>query len=527
MHLPKPPVLRFAPSPTGFLHLGGLRTALYNHLFAKKHGGKWILRIEDTDTHRFVHGAVDNIVSSLEWAGLQYDYGPGVGGPHAPYFQSERLDLYRDYAKRLVQRGHAYHCFCTPVQLGNIKTKLAKSGLNATYDKRCLHLSDEEVARRKRAGEKFVIRLNDESPPNRPAPTDIVFGSLKDAHNSLPTDPILYKTDGYPTYHLASVVDDHEMEITHVLRGEEWLPSLPLHLDLYACLGLTPPQYAHLPLLLNPDGSKMSKRNGDVSVSDYMEKGWMPSAILNWLALAGWGTSHGDNAEGQEKSAAPASTEMLTLPELIEKFDLSVLTPRRGVLDPHKLQVLNAKHLQHAIEDESKIDSIAGAARKLVIQRYRGSKNGSIIAELDFKQIVRLTKDRLKVLNELPALLGFFFSYKDPSTVKYPGDENLDIDRYAEVLMKYIGTVETTSLAQEPWDESTVQKVGNWRESRDELVFLRRALTGEKSGLPLLTIMLLLGRDETLRRLYDALEWVQAEIVSREETSSENQEPSL
>ncbi|EJD04563.1 glutamyl-tRNA synthetase [Fomitiporia mediterranea MF3/22] len=510
-------ILRFAPSPTGSLHLGGLRTALYNHLFAKKYGGKWILRIEDTDAYRFVHGAVDNIRKSLEWAGLEYDYGPGVGGPHATYFQSERLDLYHYHANKLVESGHAYHCFCSPAHLGNVKETLARRGSNATYDKTCLHLSEEEVTRRKRAGGKFVIRLNDETPPTRLPPVDIIFGSLRDAHNSLPTDPILYKSDGFPTYHLASVVDDHEMGVTHVLRGEEWLPSLPLHLDLYACLGFTPPEFAHLPLLLNPDGSKMSKRKGDVSVLDYMEQGWMAPAVLNWLALAGWGIDHGEHASDHSRKAAPASTELFTMHDLIERFDLSVLTPRRSILDPHKLQLLNAKHIQRAIENKAEVDGLADRARSLVAKRFRAPEQKRIIEQLDFKNILKLAKNRLRTLNDLPQLLEFLFYYRGPSSTKDAEFDNaLDVNRYGAVLNKYIDAIEETQSAQVPWDEAAIRKIEDMRDQRDELVLLRRALTGRKSGLPLITVMFLLGRDETLRRLSNALQWTEAEKTLRE-----------
>nr|QEP49723.1 glutamate tRNA ligase [Inonotus obliquus] len=268
------------------------------------------------------------------------------------------------------------------------------------------------------------------------------------------------------------------MGITHVLRGEEWLPSLPLHLDLYACLGLTPPKYAHLPLLLNPDGSKMSKRKGDVSVSDYMDKGWMSSAVLNWLALAGWGTTHGEKEPGKGRTAAPSSTEVFALPELVEKFDLSVLTPRRSILDPQKLLVLSAKHLHRDIEDESKIDSLISSARALVMEHYKGPEHERIISGLDFREILNLTKDRLKRLNELPSILDFLFTYTEDR--KGSDESDGDIKRYGEVTKKYINAIEATQSVQAPWNELTIQEVENLRESRDELVLLRRALTGQK-----------------------------------------------
>ncbi|KAH8111483.1 glutamyl-tRNA synthetase [Phellopilus nigrolimitatus] len=481
------PVLRFAPSPTGSLHLGGLRTALFNHLFAKKHGGKWILRIEDTDKLRFVHGAVDNIRQSLEWAGLEYDYGLRLEG-------TTRNHLYREYANKLIQNGHAYHCFCTASHLSDVRDKLKKLGSNATYDKACLHLSEEEVARRKRAGEKYVIRLNDAVIPSRSTPADLIFGTLKDAHNSLPTDPILHKSDGFPTYHLASVVDDHEMGITHVLRGEEWLPSLPLHLDIYTCLGLSAPHFAHLPLLLNSDGSKMSKRKGDVSVTDYINKDWMAPAVLNWLALAGWGVGSASETGGVERKEAPASTDMLTLDELIEKLDLSALTSRRTILDPKKLEVINKKHLQRLWSSLDK----------------RFENHSEALAKLNIKEILLAVKDRLRNINELPSMLEFLFEYDAPSSSdKAPPSTEAKVDpkRHSEVLSKYIEAINLVRSNGLVWDELTIRTIEDMREEKDELVLLRRALTGKKTGLPLVTTMLLLGQDETLRRLTNSFQW--------------------
>ncbi|KAF7794694.1 hypothetical protein EIP86_005832 [Pleurotus ostreatoroseus] len=336
-------LLRFAPSPTGALHLGGLRTALYNYLYAKKLGGKWILRIEDTDATRAVPGAVDGIRAALAWAGLEYDFGPGKEGSHAPYFQSERLDLYRIYAKKLLDSGHAYRCFCSPDRLAATREKLARTGSNDTYDKTCLHLTEEEAARRVRAGEKYVVRLNDSNLPKRKSPKDIVFGQLKDAHASLPTDPVLLKSDMFPTYHLASVVDDHEMQITHVLRGEEWLPSLPLHLDLYACLNLEPPQFAHLPLLLNPDGTKMSKRKGDVQVFDYK-----------------------------------VYTTVMSMDEMIHEFDLSSITSRRTVMDAGKLEYLNKHHLMRELTTDDGLSKMAERAHDTVKTAFPASQHTSV-----------------------------------------------------------------------------------------------------------------------------------------------------
>ncbi|EKM60670.1 uncharacterized protein PHACADRAFT_110265 [Phanerochaete carnosa HHB-10118-sp] len=403
--------LRFAPSPTGSLHLGGLRTALYNYLFARKNGGEWILRIEDTDTAswattRAVPGAVDNIRSALAWAGLEYDFGPGKHGPHGPYFQSERLSLYHSYANKLLESGRAYRCFCSPDRLQTTRERLARSGSNSTYDKTCLSLTDEEVARRVRAGEKSVIRLDDSNLPRRATPPDLVFGSLKDAHASLPTDPVLLKSDLFPTYHLASVVDDHEMGITHVLRGEEWLPSLPLHLDLYASLSLEPPQFAHLPLLLNTDGTKMSKRKGDVQVFDYKRRGWEPGAILNWLALAGWGHIHAEVGEAASSKQAPDSTAVMTLPEMIREFDLTALTHRRTVLDPMKLEYLNKHHLMRTMSADDGLTELAERVHDTVKAAYPLSPHTTVPY---IKRVIQSLQGRLTNLQDTPTVAPYFF----------------------------------------------------------------------------------------------------------------------
>lgn len=304
--------VRFAPSPTGPLHIGGVRTALYNYLFARKHHGKFLLRIEDTDQTRYVPGAEDYIIESLKWCGITYDEGVGIGGPHSPYRQSERKELYRQYADQLVKEGHAYYAFDTPEALEEMRERLKARGVaTPQYDAftrldmtNSLTLSEEECLKRIASGEQYVIRIlipaDEEILVN-----DLIRGEVS-VHSSRLDDKVLFKSDGMPTYHLANIVDDHLMEITHVIRGEEWLPSAPLHVLLYKYLGWVPPQFAHLPLLLKPDGNgKLSKRDGDrlgfpvfplrwtdpvsgeVS-SGYRESGYLPQAFINMLALLGW-----------------------------------------------------------------------------------------------------------------------------------------------------------------------------------------------------------------------------------------------
>ncbi|KAI0271661.1 hypothetical protein BC834DRAFT_860664 [Gloeopeniophorella convolvens] len=499
------PLLRFAPSPTGPLHLGGLRTALFNHAFARKTGGRWILRIEDTDAARAVPHSVEGIQHGLSWAGLDYDFGPGRSGPHGPYYQSERLDLYQHYAKKLLDTGHAYRCFCSADRLSQTRERLARAGLNSTYDKHCLTLTPEEVARRVRAGETNVIRLNDSILPARAAPEpDLIFGSLRDAHASLPTDPILLKSDNFPTYHLASVVDDHEMGITHVLRGEEWLASLPLHLDLYAALSLAPPKFAHLPLLLNPDGTKMSKRKGDVQVVDYMQRGWEPDAVLNWLALAGWGSHTAEPATPESEAPstvkAPDSTTLMSLSEIIDNFSLDALTHRRTILDPVKLEYLNKHHLMRMWSDEPDRRALALRAQRYVKEAFETKYDQPEYLEA----VIKVLQGRVVTLMDLPTAAPYFFV--EPAWADAEARAMLNatpVDFYKRVLQ---GTAERI---QDAWP-SSVQAIGDALHAEHAamggkvgkfMTVLRHAVSGVRNGPSVAEIMHVLGRDRTIARL--------------------------
>ncbi len=305
------PRVRFAPSPTGYLHIGGLRTALYNYLFAKNQNGKIILRIEDTDRKRFVEGAIENLIDTLNWAGINFDEGPNIGGEFKPYLQSERLDIYKRLAEKLVFEDKAYYCFCTPERLEKLKEEQQKQKLPQTkYDKHCLHLSKSKIENNLNTKIPFVIRLN-VHPDEKIIFNDVIRETVEFDTNNI-DDQVLIKSDGYPTYHLANVVDDHLMEISHVIRGEEWLSSTPKHVILYEYFGWEKPVFAHLPLLLNPDKSKLSKRQGDVAVEDYREKGYLKEALINFVALLGW--NYGDDKEFYE------------MDELIKKFSLERVT---------------------------------------------------------------------------------------------------------------------------------------------------------------------------------------------------------
>lgn len=326
--------VRYAPSPTGYIHIGNLRTALYNYLFARHQKGDFILRIEDTDRTRYVPGAVENLISTLDWAGLDYDEGPVKGGQYGPYMQSERLDIYKKHADYLIENKKAYHCFCTPERLSALREEQQKQKVAyAKYDKHCLHFSEEETKKNLADGIPCVIRLNVE-PGSTIKFKDYIRDEVEFSSDVI-DDQILIKSDGFPTYHLANVVDDHLMKISHVIRGEEWLPSTPKHILLYEAFGWELPVFAHLPLLLNPDRSKLSKRQGDVAVEDYKKKGYLKEALLNFIALLGW-------TAGDDK-------EIYDMDGLISSFSLDRVNKSGAIFDMDRLNWLNAEHLRKKI----------------------------------------------------------------------------------------------------------------------------------------------------------------------------------
>jgi glutamyl-tRNA synthetase len=330
MFMEKQVRVRFAPSPTGYLHVGGLRTALYNFLFAKHHGGKFILRIEDTDQTRKVEGAVENLIETLKWAGVEYDEGPDRDGGFGPYIQSQRLELYRQHVKELVGFDKAYYCFCTSERLDEVRQKQMALKQSPSYDRRCRNLSFSEAEHRVAVGERYVVRMK---VPLDGEITfeDVIRGKVTIAHKML-DDQVLIKSDGFPTYHLAVVVDDHLMGITHIIRGEEWLSSVPKHILLYQYFGWEVPVLVHLPLLLNPDKSKLSKRQGDVAVEDYRAKGYLKEAIVNFIAFLGWNP-------GDER-------EVFFMDQLIQEFSLERVGKSGAVFNVDKLNWLNQQHIK-------------------------------------------------------------------------------------------------------------------------------------------------------------------------------------
>lgn len=329
---------RFAPSPTGYLHVGGLRTALYSYLLAKKNNGKFILRIEDTDQKREVEGATAHLIEMLEWAGLNPDEGPSKGGPFEPYIQSQRTEIYKKYAEELLDKGHAYRCFCTAERLTEMRELQEKAKKAPMYDRHCLYLSEEEIQKNLDEGKPYVVRQK--IPLEKLVKfKDLVRGNVTFAAKTL-DDQVLLKSDGFPTYQLANVIDDHLMEITHVIRGEEWLPSTPKHILLYEALKWDPPEFAHIPLLLNKDRSKLSKRQGDVSVEDYINKGYLKEAIINFIAFLGW------------HPGGDSENEIFNLEELIEHFTIEKVHKAGAIFDLEKLDWFNWQWKRRNFHDD-------------------------------------------------------------------------------------------------------------------------------------------------------------------------------
>lgn len=475
--------VRFAPSPTGYLHVGGLRTALYNYLFARKNNGKFILRIEDTDRNRFVEGAVENLIASLKWCGLDYDEGPDKSGDFGPYMQSQRLDIYKKYADELLKKGHAYYCFCTPDRLQALKEEQAAQKLaQAKYDKHCLSLRKDEIDHKLACGMPYVIRLN-------------VISNLKIVFNDIirervefdsdnVDDQVLIKSDGYPTYHMANVIDDHLMQISHVIRGEEWLSSTPKHVLLYDYFGWEKPIFAHLPLLLNPDRSKLSKRQGDVAVEDYRAKGFLKDALVNFVALLGW------NA-GDDK-------EFYNMNELIESFSLDRVNNSGAVFDLEKLNWINAEHLRKKSHSEI-LDMLK---EEILDSRF------SIVNYSDdyLLNIISAMKERVSFVKEFITKSPYFFEapteYEEASKLKNwkpetPVQLNCLRDKFAAL----------ENPSKEEYESVLKQTATELNIGAGKLIHpLRLALSGISTGPGMYDLLFILGKEEVLKRIDSALD---------------------
>ena len=476
------PRVRFAPSPTGYLHVGGLRTALYNYLFAKKQNGKLILRIEDTDRKRFVEGAVENLIDTLNWAGINFDEGPGFGGGYAPYLQSERLQVYKELALKLISEGKAYYCFCTPERLEQLKEEQQKQKLpQAKYDKHCLHLTKNEIDEKLNSNIPFVIRLNVQ-PDQKVIFNDLIRATVEFDTTNI-DDQVLLKSDGFPTYHLANVVDDHLMEITHVIRGEEWLSSTPKHIILYEYFGWEKPVFAHLPLLLNPDKSKLSKRQGDVAVEDYRDKGYLKEALINFVALLGW--NFGDDKEFYEMN------------ELIEKFSLERVHKAGAVFNLEKLNWLNYEHLRRKPDSE---------ILKMLKAEIAKSEFSSNTYNDDYLlKVIGAMKERVSFVKEYLTKSPYFFTAPE-----FYEEQNLNKrwkEDSAELLRKLKAHFEQLqNPSKEDYEKVLDESASQLNINKGKLVHpLRIAVSGVGEGPGVYDIVSVLGKEETISRINTAL----------------------
>ncbi len=488
--------VRFAPSPTGYLHVGSLRTALYNYLFAKKHKGVFVLRIEDTDQNRLVKGATEQVIQTMHWAGIDYDEGPEKGGGDAPYFQSERLEIYRKYIDELIDKKKAYYCFCDPVRLTTMREEQIKNKKPSKYDRHCRDLKWSEVTEKLKKKTPYVVRLK--IPDNQEIKfKDLVRGTVKINSDDL-DDQVLLKSDGYPTYHLANTVDDHLMKITHVIRGEEWISSTPKHILLYQAFGWDIPEFAHLPLLLNKDKSKLSKRQGDVAVEDYMEKGYLPEAMINFVALLGWNTKD--------------ENEIYSLEELVKQFDLTRVHKGGAVFDLEKLDWINGKYIR-----KMQIEDLAHECKPYLEKHLKvlGDKvEKDLINDRYFKDIVKLFQERLVRISEITELVDYFFLKK----IEY--DKKLLIFKKSDTQKTQLGLEKALERLREVKDENwnqeylngVLQGVCQDSELKPGDVFwpIRAALSGVEASPSPVELLEVLGVERSMNRIKKALEMLNA-----------------
>ena len=482
----KPVRTRFAPSPTGYPHVGNMRTALSAWLFARHEGGTFIVRIEDTDVTRKVKGALEAILGGLRWLGLDWDEGPEVGGNYGPYFQSQRLDLYREAARRLVEQGNAYYCYCSPQRLGEMRVEQVRRKQPPGYDRHCRELSLQERAQKESGGITPVVRFKVPL-EGQTGYHDVIWGDVVFEHSTI-DDFVLLKSDGYPTYHLANVVDDHAMEISHVIRAEEWISSTPRHLLLYQALNLEPPQFIHHPMILGPDRAKLSKRHGAVSIIEYREQGYLPETMLNFLALIGWSLDD--------------KTEIMSRQELVDNFSLGRIGKTGAIFNRDKLSWMNGVYIRSLSLEDFTQRALPFLDKGLPPEVKRP-------LSIDYiRQIMPLVQERAKTLAEVPRLTRFFFELQldlDLQTLVVTGMDVQSTKKALEVVRERLEKLE-------PFDANSLEAL--LRPLATELGLktgqlfgtLRTTTTGETAAPPLFDTMAVLGKETCLKRIKSALE---------------------
>lgn len=480
--------LRFAPSPTGYLHIGGLRTALYNYLYAKQNGGKFLLRIEDTDRTRYVEGAIENLIRELKWAGIEIDEGvvldaegnPSDKGECGPYIQSDRVKqgIYDKYIEDLLEKGYAYYCFCSKERLDDLRNTQKADGLMPKYDGLCRGISLEEARKRVAAGEPHVIRLK------LPANEDITFNDAIKGKITINTkdmdDQVLIKADGFPTYHFAVVIDDHEMGITHIVRGDEWLPSTPKHVMLYKAFGWDVPEYVHLPTVLNKSGKKLSKREDAVSVADFRKMGYLPAGLINYLALVGW--------------APETNEEILSMDELIKQFSFERVSKSGGVFDQEKLDWVNA----HYIKDMT-IEDLAEAIKPYLVEASYIDEN---ISKEKLELIAKTFQESIHKFSEIVEQSEFLFVDKIVITEEDAKEmaSGEQVPALVEAFKAELGEVEEVD---EEFAKKVMKKIQKATGVKGKNLYMpvRAMLTGNVHGPELVDVIQILGKEEIINRL--------------------------
>lgn len=513
--------VRMAPSPTGTLHVGSLRTVLYDYFLAKKDSGKLILRIEDTDQARKIEKGNEIIKETFELYGIEIDEGPGFGGEFGPYIQSERLDIYKKYSEELVEKGHAYHCFCSEARLEEMREQQKNDGKPTVYDRTCRNLSADEVKQRLDNGEPHVVRMKMPT-EGETIGVDEVMGKVK-FKNELIEDTVIIKSDGFPTYHFAVVVDDHLMGITHVLRGSEWLPSLPKHVVLYEMFGWDLPKFAHIPLILNPDGrGKLSKRKGALASTAYLRKGYMRETIFNYFSLIGWSP--------RPEDANPE--DIYSIDQLIKFFDLSRLQKAGGRYDPKKLDAISGKHIRMLSTSEL-ADRVIEWAEKFVIADWISDsvieleeweielkrKVSELLpkwkADRDyFEHTLGLVHERLKYFSEIPDAM--FFMYSDELTWT---DEDWNLQHtYAEsgkALKELLPQLDEALCCEPSFDHEQWEAIirgyadGLGWNHGEVFMLVRSATTGKLQSPPLLESFEVIGWEKARSFVEQAIVWLE------------------
>lgn len=478
--------VRFAPSPTGYLHIGGLRTALYNYLHARQQNGKFILRIEDTDRTRYVEGAIENLIHELEWAGLSIDEGvvledgkPVDRGDAKPYIQSERVEagIYNQYIDELLEKGYAYYCFCSKERLDQVKNQQRADGMMPKYDGLCRGVSLEEAKKRVAAGEEYVIRMK------LPANTDIKFNDLIKGNISINTDDmddqVLIKSDGFPTYHFAVVVDDHLMKITHVIRGDEWLTSTPKHIFLYEAFGWDVPQYVHMPTVLNKSGKKLSKRHDDVSVADFRNMGYLPEGLINYLALIGW--------------SPESNEEILPMDELIRQFSFDHVSKSGAIFNREKLDWVNGHYIRAL-----SVEELAEKIKPYLVEK------GFVEEDIDPERLNLITQTFQESISKLSDVIEqSAFLFEDITITEEDAKEMARGEQVPELVKAFKEELSEIDTVDQEFAKTVMKKIQKKTGIKGKNLYMpvRAILSGTVHGPELVNIIEILGKEEIIKRL--------------------------